>query len=259
MAAVDPSDIKILVAAHKPYWMPSDPVYLPVQVGAALSDRELGFQRDDAGENISAENPRYCELTALYWAWKNLDAAYVGLSHYRRYFAGAGERGVLTGPEAAELLSRAPIVLPKRRHYVIWSVKGHYDATMLPGQLDVLREVLADQEPAFVDEFDRRMGMRSAHILNMAIMRRDLFDAYMSWLFPVLRAVEARIDFSNMTLFEARCMGRLSERLLDTWIAVTGASYVEQPLVSLEGTNWTKKGVSFLSAKFLGKKYEQSF
>ncbi|WP_292018474.1 DUF4422 domain-containing protein [Megasphaera sp. UBA4382] len=26
--------IKIIVAAHKPYWMPSDPVYLPVQVGA---------------------------------------------------------------------------------------------------------------------------------------------------------------------------------------------------------------------------------
>ncbi len=29
-------DLKILIAAHKPYWMPSDPVYLPLQVGAEV-------------------------------------------------------------------------------------------------------------------------------------------------------------------------------------------------------------------------------
>lgn len=78
-------DIKILVAAHKPYWMPDDDVYLPIQVGAAGKE-SLGWQRDDEGDNISAKNPNYCELTALYWAWKNLKADYIGLCHYRRYF-----------------------------------------------------------------------------------------------------------------------------------------------------------------------------
>ena len=81
--------IRMIVATHKPYWMPEDPVYLPVQVGAAGRE-SLGFQRDDEGENISAKNPNYCELTGLYWAWKNLDADYIGLVHYRRYFSGAG-------------------------------------------------------------------------------------------------------------------------------------------------------------------------
>lgn len=45
-------DIKILVAAHKPYWMSDDDVYLPIQVGAAGKE-SLGRQRDDERDNIS--------------------------------------------------------------------------------------------------------------------------------------------------------------------------------------------------------------
>ena len=80
--------IKILVATTKKYRMPKDPIYVPVQVGAALSNApDLPYMKDNTGDNISEKNPRYCELTGLYWAWKNLDADYLGLVHYRRYFA----------------------------------------------------------------------------------------------------------------------------------------------------------------------------
>lgn len=78
-------NIKILIAAHKPYWMPKDPVYLPLHVGAE-GKPDLGYTKDNTGDNISAKNPNFCELTGLYWAWKNLDADYLGLVHYRRYF-----------------------------------------------------------------------------------------------------------------------------------------------------------------------------
>lgn len=78
--------IKIVVATHKKYRMPEDGCYLPLQVGKAGKEA-LGYQGDDTGDNISEKNPYYCELTGLYWAWKNLDAEYIGLVHYRRYFA----------------------------------------------------------------------------------------------------------------------------------------------------------------------------
>ena len=45
-------NIKIVVAAHKPYPMPEGEIYLPVQAGAACHER-LSYQGDDAGENIS--------------------------------------------------------------------------------------------------------------------------------------------------------------------------------------------------------------
>ena len=77
-------NIKIIVATHKKYWMPEDSMYLPVHVGAA-GKAGIGYQRDDTGKNISDKNPNFCELTGLYWAWKNLKADYVGLAHYRRH------------------------------------------------------------------------------------------------------------------------------------------------------------------------------
>ena len=80
-------DIKIFVSAHKPAVFPEGNSILPVQVGVAHAARRFNSTlHDDEGENISDKNPRYCELTAQYWAWKNEDADYYGFCHYRRYF-----------------------------------------------------------------------------------------------------------------------------------------------------------------------------
>lgn len=82
--------VKILVACHKadPN-IRQDDIYMPIQVGKALHpELDLGFQCDNTGDNISEKNGSYCELTALYWAWKNLkDIDYIGLCHYHRYFS----------------------------------------------------------------------------------------------------------------------------------------------------------------------------
>ena len=77
----------ILIATHKQYRMPEDSVYLPIHVGKECSSLQLPYIGDNTGENISIKNPHYCELTAIYWAWKNLSADAIGLVHYRRHFS----------------------------------------------------------------------------------------------------------------------------------------------------------------------------
>ena len=78
---------KILVCCHKDDIYVNQEPYLPLQVGKALSDLDLGLLGDNTGDNISVKNKSYCELTGLYWAWKNLKGIdVIGLCHYRRYF-----------------------------------------------------------------------------------------------------------------------------------------------------------------------------
>ena len=120
-------NIKIIVATHKKYEMPEDNMYIPVQVGKE-GKQDLGYTPDNTGENISLKNPYYCELTGLYWAWKNLDAEYIGLVHYRRYFS---NKTILTKDikqrltkissinEIDRMLENTDIILPKKRKYYI--------------------------------------------------------------------------------------------------------------------------------------------
>lgn len=89
-------DIKIIVCYHKPGKYISNEVYVPVHVGKATSKYNLPIQGDNEGENISSLNYTYCELTGLYWAWKNIKADYIGLCHYRRFFT--FEKSLIHGP-----------------------------------------------------------------------------------------------------------------------------------------------------------------
>ena len=94
---------------------------------------------------------------------------------------------------------------------------------------------------------------------NMFIMKREILDAYASWLFPLLEVADARIDYTGLTPYQARAIGRLSECLLDPWLQHNGISYREAPMVSLESTNWFAKGAAFLAAKYFGRTYKRSF
>ena len=106
--------VTVVVATHKPYGMPADPLYLPLHVGAEGKE-SIGFAGDNTGEHISAKNPQFCELTGLYWAWKNLDADHLGLVHYRRYFGSPKKTKATPSPWRRNSPSRArplPSALP---------------------------------------------------------------------------------------------------------------------------------------------------
>lgn len=246
---------KIVVASHKEAWMPEDPVYLPVQAGRAAAETPLpGFTGDDSGENISSRNPHYCELTALYWAWKNLDADCLGLVHYRRHFAGkrfgALRTRIISGTALEKKLSRAPLLLPTPRHYFIETNRSQYVHAHHEADLETTRAVIAETFPEYLAAFDRVMRRTWGHRFNMFVMRREILDRYCRWLFAILFAVEKRLDISHYDPYNARVFGFLGERLLDVWLEHEKVPFLEVPTLHLESQHWGRKIRNFLRRKF---------
>lgn len=243
--------------------MPQDSIYLPIRVGCALGVDDYGYQRDDEGENISNKNPFYSELTAMYWAWKNLKTDYVGLVHYRRHFCLTKKSqwkfaNILTGGEATYLCSRYDVVLPKRRQYYIESLASHYKHTHDIEHLELTREIIRIKYPEYLDKFDKIMKRSYAHMFNMCIMKKELFDQYCTWLFDILFDLEKEIDTNNLSPFDARLFGRVSELVFDVWIEQNLIKYKEIRYVHMGESNWGEKIKGFLKAKFKGKKYDKS-
>lgn len=252
-----------MVAAHKQYWMPSDDVYIPLHVGRE-GKADLGYIGDNTGDNISKKNPNYCELTGLYWAWKNLQADYIGLCHYRRYFAKGHHGNSLEEKRAAilhredyeKLLQNYDCILPAKRNYYIETVRSQYEHAHNKLDLDEVEKIIAEKYPEYSLAFNDVMNRRKLHILNMFIMKWNMFDSYCQFLFDILFELEKRIDISMYSPYEARVFGFMSERLLNVWIEKNQIQYREMPVVFLEKIDWIKKGCSFLKRKFIGESHE---
>lgn len=257
-------NIKVLIAAHKQCDLPQDAIYLPVQVGKALHpDVTLeGYQPDNEGDNISEKNMHFCELTAMYWGWRNLKSDYVGLVHYRRFLGLRKESdklsAVLNDDEATNLCTHDDIVLPQKRRYFIETIWSHYKHTHDISHLEKTRSILEDHSPDYLPAYDKVMKRTWAHMFNMFIMKKSLMDDYCSWMFPVLFELEKQVDLKSLSTFDARLFGRVSEFLLDVWIEKNHLKYKEVKMIQLGAENWPVKIMSFLEAKFLGKKYSQS-
>ena len=239
----------IAVALHETVRYPQEPLYLPVQAGAALNP-DMGVQRDDEGENISTRNLLYCELTVHYWLWKNADADAYGLCHYRRYFTcrpfGRKPDYALIQSRLDRLLARADVLLPRPRLYLIETNYSQYAHAHRAADLDAARRVIAEVSPDFLPAFDRVMKRRWGRRFNMFIMRREPFEAYSAWLFGVLTALETRLAPNA----PPRTLGYIAERLMDVWVEQTRPRLRQLLVLHTEGENWPRKIAAFLKRKF---------
>ena len=244
--------LSIIVATHKSCPVPADGSYLVVQVGAAGKPR-LGFAADDTGDNISAKNANYCELTGLYWAWKNrLSGDAVGLVHYRRHFK--GRNGIATSGELASLLARRDCILPAKRNYFIETTYSQYAHAHHAVDLDTTRTIIAERHPEFIPAFDRAMKSPKGHRFNMMVMKKPLFDDYCAWLFDILFELEKRLDISAYSAYDRRVFGFVAERILDAYIDARKIKYAELPVLNLEPQHWPTKILRFLKRKFTARR-----
>lgn len=269
--------VKIIVATHKQYEMPKDEIYLPLHVGAEGKmdayghPLDLGYVKDNTGDHISEKNPYYCELTGLYWAWKNLECEYLGLVHYRRYFVWKRKsnnpfKNILNVDELNQLLADSRVIVPKKRCYYIETLYTHYAHTHYAEHLDIAREIIQNRYPQYLNSFDLVMKQRSGYMFNMFIMERTLLDRYCRWLFDILFRLEGSVGTQDLSFYQGRFYGRVSEILWNVWFRyqmenneIKRNDVRELSCVYMETIDWKRKIYSFLRAKFMHKRYEGSF
>jgi len=251
-------NIKVIVSAHKPYQMPADPLYLPLHVGKANHPEvSLGFAGDDTGDNISQLNARFNELTGIYWAWKNLDADCIGSAHYRRHFCLRRRHdkweSVLTLDQARALMAKHDVVVPRKRRYVIETMRSHYEHMphTVNSDLDLIETIIAEKYPEYVSAHRKVMNRTSAHMCNMFLMKRELFDRYCTFLFDVMFEFDNRVDLTGRRPVQTRYF--VSEFMLDTWLEANGIRCRELPLVYFE-SQYLPQRIKMLILRKLGWK-----
>lgn len=228
------SKTTIFICAHKKAELPQHPYFLPVQAGAALHDAIPGYHLDSNGDNISAKNPHFCELTCHYWAWKNLkDVDIVGLNHYRRYFDfqwpwpkfSADKHFIKTDeflkqeyhfPDLGKLLQKYDIILPVARHWRVSNTQ-QYAEYHIAKDWDTLRQIIKEHSPQYIPSFETTMDHCNTSVgYNMFITHWKYFDLYSEWLFDILFEVERRVPPIDDPV-QSRIYGYMSERLINVF------------------------------------------
>lgn len=234
--------IKILVAYHKDCPIIKTDCLIPIQVGRTLSKEKLDMIGDDTGNNISNKNPNYCELTALYWAWKNQDKLnnpdYIGLFHYRRFFDfnnfnesffydfskktcdnfGWNDETIIKYCQDYDIIS-APIldVHPPFKENKTINVKKLYKISHRLSDLKTTLKIIKEKYPEYYKPAKKYINGKKSSYFNMVIMKKEVFNDYCQWLFNILSEVENSITIPTDP-YQARVFGFLAERLLNIYV-----------------------------------------
>lgn len=208
--------IKIFTITHKAFTPPEDSMYVPLHVGRINGDN-LGFLGDDTGDSISQLNPYFCELTGMYWIWKNFtEADYVGICHYRRYLI--NENGaVFTENELYKLFEKYDMITTKLLTLPGSYYKGfginHHEKDLITTE-----NVLREKYPEYFKTFHELVHGPHTYFGNIFITSKENYDRYCQWLFDILFEVQKRTDFTGYNDYHKRLFGFLSEFLQTVWI-----------------------------------------
>ena len=235
------SKIKILTSFHKESDLFVSEIVQPIQVGTDVNGVvSTKYLHDNTGEQISAKNRMYCELTAHYWAWKNLDADYYGFMHYRRYFSFSesnlkcDQYGNIIYPRITpETLKELGYTDNSIRHmvepYDVLSVEPQ-DTRVMDGSADVYEhyqrskyhrisdldtvvQIIDEKYPEYSGPCKEYLHGHFGYFCNMYILKKEVFQDYCAWAFDILAEHERRTDLTDYDINEYRVSGFLAERL----------------------------------------------
>ena len=232
----------IFVISHRTLPAKLEIPFIPLYVGAEATAANQNELCDNRGDNISELNPYFCELTGLYWVWKNLIPTLkadelVGFCHYRRFFSPNGKIEKFDEIRNGEidrltcLLQDASIdvILPEQTSFPIkqhwFSLSKRLKKVKFPWQKlslieqyglehnlsDILLAVDLLPQPHMLN-FQKYLEVEQFAPFNMFITSSDNAKYYFELLFPWLFELQKNIDLTSRTPYQSRDFGFLAER-----------------------------------------------
>jgi len=157
----------------EPYW--DSDLYQPLQVGSGKTFLPV---RDNTGDNIAELNPIYCEMTGVYWIWKNADLTdYVGICQYRRRLPFKDAAEVENIFKSSDVIAAEPL-------RVGGSLYEQYARCHCRADMELTERIIREKYPEYAKGFDayiKRSG--SLFYSNGFILRRQDFLDYCDFYF----------------------------------------------------------------------------
>lgn len=227
----------VYIAFHKDCELPTIDGYIPLLLGA--SEKQIHcikhYCEDNIGVNISNKNNAYCELTGLYWIWKNTEHSYVGLVHYRRFFARIyGIRyntrnfvfkflnegyHIYTTSELSYMLEKYDIIVKKSELYKQGN-KTIFENHEHVGKENWrrLKNLIRDDYPEYYKTFCYQENEHYLYNCNMFFSEKKLIDEYCKFLFSILDKMDRLQIIINGQSYNNREEGYFSEFLFGVWL-----------------------------------------
>lgn len=235
--------LKIFCVYHKPYHLFSSDAVEPIQTGCVKASEDLKILRDDKGDNISHKNKNYGELSAWYWVWKNYlpkhpEIDYVGFCHYRRFlnftpkkikkrwqeypknkFKKLFERYYISSVLSSQITD--DIILPKITKFKDISLQESYDNFHPKAEMEKFVQIACNKYPEEKEIILNTLNGNKGYFALNFVMRKELFENFMNWLFPLLFELEKQSDWSRYSAYnDVRAPAYLVERIFNIWLNI---------------------------------------
>lgn len=265
-----PKNVKIAVCYHKPANLIQNEVFLPLNVGRKVNklnskDGKLtentvewlnrNMIGDDTGDNISIYNRNYCELTGMYWMWKNQDKIsnpeYLGLMHYRRVFQFEKDNQLNYCPKIEDIKSicgQADIIVANKLPAYSQKLKKnidtiyeHFAIEHSTKEIDILYETVKTECPDKIRAL-KRVLFESPSIswYNIIIAYKEVFDDYCTWLFEILNKLNIVCETQGINTEKSRLMGFYGEILLNVYVEWVNEYQREKRIMRLNSLKVTE-------------------
>ena len=171
------------------------------------------------GDNISEKNPVYCELTGLYWMWKNKIGKenagdYFGLYQYRRVLdIDAEDLKRISEGNIDAVLPYPMIHLP--------DIREHHSRYTNEPEWELLLKAVEEVTPSYMDSYEKIFSGEYFYNYNIFLARGSVVDELCSFMFPVFFRLED-LCRNNGVIPARRYIEYFGESLL-TWFFMKNA------------------------------------